>query len=216
MTSQDFRYFPQGDYSSVFKDLVSLPTESRTCADLLDGLYSCWSAWSGMKCVQWGDKTPLNTFFLRELYDVFPEAKFLYLQRDIHDVVYSMLKMNRYSSVKASALRWLRANQEWSKFNRQANVNVMTVSYENLVLDPDHEFSKVFEFLGLRFNAEFLTIPPESLPLGDQEYSHFDNVYNSISSSSIGRGKSDLSSDQIRELDDTVLAYGTAHACPIP
>lgn len=198
--SQDFKYFPVCDYHSLTSKLCKAPRKKQTCADLLNSFYMEWARVAGMGNARWGDKTPMNSFCLDEIFATFPNAQFIYTQRSLIDVVASYLRMGRYDNAKDAAKRWISANQRCIHFREKNKRNVITVRYEDLVTYPRDSFSQIFEFLGLGFQREFLDVSSEELPMGDQGISHYKNINKKISKDNVGRGRQQLSSQDVHEI----------------
>ena len=202
--SQDFKYFPACDYHSVTSELLKAPRTKQTCADLLDKFYKEWARAAGMSEARWGDKTPMNSFCLDEIFDTFPKAQFVYVQRSPYDVVFSYLRMGRYGTARDAAARWITSNQKCIHFRERNRNNVITVNYEKLTARPSEGFACVFDFLGLDFRQELLDTPSEALPMGDQKVIHYENVNKKISTDHVGRGRAGLSNFELDEIDNRI------------
>lgn len=200
--SQDFKYFPRCDYHGLALKLAQYPENQKTLADMLDAFYNAWAESAGMEVARWGDKTPLNAFCLNAIKQAFPEAKFIYTQRPIHDVCASYLKMGRYAHVLEAAERWLDSNRKCLAFRAKNQRSVFTAPYEDMVSEPVAFFESLFLFLNMRFDEEFLDVPAETLPIGDHTMAHFKNMPTRISSDRISAGKRRLSNEDMQQIDD--------------
>lgn len=111
------------------------------------------------------DKTPRYYEILPEIYDLFPNAKFLILKRDPFASLYSMLTtwsngQLRFSSLKNFYRDFLIAPyliQEFIK-NYPNLPNVKVVKYEEIVSNPEHEVKKLYDWLAIPFSPAVLSI----------------------------------------------------------
>jgi hypothetical protein len=107
------------------------------------------------------DKTPSYSLIAEEILRLFPEGKFILLWRNPLAVVASMLETP-----------WGPGAGEWNLYNRElqlfegleslVNVSqrhramVHVVRYEDILANPYEELSRIFEYLGLAYNASSL------------------------------------------------------------
>ena len=103
---------------------------------------------------RWGEKTPGNLFYVDILYDMFPEAHFLYVVRDPragvasmqdvsffpNDVMFNALSRRKYDTAGRALLE--------KSIPRSQR---MTVRYEDLVRDPQETIRSVCEFVEEEF-----------------------------------------------------------------
>ena len=158
-----------------------------------------------MHDARWGDKTPLNSFCLDEIYETFPRAKYIFVQRALYDVVYSYLRMGRYRKAEAAAERWISANHSCIKFRERNKDNVITVRYEDLTAQPNKIFASIFNFADLEFREEFLDKSVADIRMGDHNVEHYRNVKKNISSSNVGKGKARLSKGDFEEIGKVIM-----------
>jgi Sulfotransferase family len=116
-----------------------------------------------------GDKTPRYVRSIATLHELWPDAKFVHLIRDGHDVALSVLdwskakgSLRRFPTwdddpVLTTALFW-----EWNvRLGREAGASLGSeryyeLRYEALVADPEHESRKLCDFLGLAYDPAML------------------------------------------------------------
>jgi sulfotransferase family protein len=107
---------------------------------------------------RWGEKTPHNLFYVREILEDFPDAKFLNLVRDGRDVAVEQLRSafgprNAY----AAALIWRRSQElaeHWAAALPKSQW--LDVSYEELAREPERVLPRVTEFLGEAYEPQVL------------------------------------------------------------
>lgn len=106
----------------------------------------------------WGDKTPPYIKILPELISLYPEARFIHLIRDGHDVAMSFYKLQWKG-------RWLANNvTEWNdsidkyiEYKRTKIIDrILEIKYENLVVDTENTIKTICTFIGLSFEPKML------------------------------------------------------------
>ena len=131
----------------------------------------------------------------------------IYIQRSLPDVVSSYMRMGRYGSIRDSVERWYSANLNCIRFRDKISLgNITTVRYEDVVTNPEGEFSKIFDFLDLELKMEFLNITAKSLPMGDHGAIHYNNIHQKIFQSGITKGRKSLSDTQLNEIEDIIFS----------
>ncbi len=203
--SQDFDAFGVSDLSGFYAHAKSWPEEKRVFNKVVSELYKWIASENGFNVSWVGDKTPLNTMNLELLGRVFPNAKFIFMERDPYDVAASYIEAGIYDDVEQAARRWLRSRMEWEHFceSRSAQDTVV-VRYEDLVSGPDVIMKQV---------GEAFSIPRRNdgqegrvvASLGDVNVrSHHENVKKKPFTSSIGKGKSVLSEQEVSAISSIV------------
>ncbi len=124
--------------------------------DLLDLIYNYQLHLENK--LRWGDKTPPYIMILPEILSLYPEAKFIHIVRDGHDVSKSFQD-------KGWNGKWLFRNLvEWKESITQYNIYKKTdlsdkiheVKYEDLVLHTEKTVKTLCNFLGEQFEANML------------------------------------------------------------
>ncbi len=99
----------------------------------------------------------------RRVLEVWPEARFIYLQRDGRDVARSAMNMGWAGNVYHAADGWLEAVHEW-----EATVEVvpeerrLETRYETLVSDPKGEGTRICEWIGVEYDEAMYDYTKES------------------------------------------------------
>jgi len=109
----------------------------------------------------WGDKSPNYYDRLREISEVFPDARFIIVWRDPLSTANSILRAaqsgNSYFSRRGSVLRGLvgcgvfKEQTDWLRSNRKP---VLEVSYEDLVSDTAAVMREVCRFLEIEYSDD--------------------------------------------------------------
>lgn len=193
--------------SPLVEELKDSPETKQNLAYLLNRFYLYAAEQAGSKCVRWGDKTPLNTFYLDRIYSVFPDARFLHVLRDGCDVVSSYIESGIYSSLKDAALRWKKSVICVDRFAKKYPGSVFTLRYEDLVQDTATTLKQVCQWLGVEYEEAMSSLSQDvsKQSLGDVELkSHHSNVLNPVNTQSIGKGREKLS-EESRKLIDAII-----------
>ena len=133
-----------------------------------------------------GDKTPFNTMSLGLIKRVWPNAKYIFLERDPYDVCSSYVKARIYETVREAATRWLTSKVAWSNHKKGLkSQNYIEVTYEYLVSNPEIFLDNVYSKFDFKLRDEKLNIVRD---LGDVNLrEHHSNVNNPISRDSIAK-----------------------------
>jgi len=107
----------------------------------------------------WGDKTPPYVNILPELSAIFPEARFIHLVRDGHDVSKSFQNMGTYGpGLYANASEWKKSINAFRKSSGRDSISSRTIEikYEELVLDTIPTMNRICDFIGIELTPEML------------------------------------------------------------
>lgn len=190
--SEDFKYFPTPYLRPLYQNLLMAKESERCLSTILSGFYLYMASKVKPTATRWGDKTPLNTASLDKIDEVFPNAQYIHLVRNIHDVCLSYVNMGRYKTYQEAANRWKTANQKIEEFKNHSGQRVKTITYEDLVRSPEIQVGAICEFLKLEYDPRLLTDSPTAEVLGDVNVSHYSNVQKDISDKSIGNGVKEI------------------------
>ena len=127
-----------------------------------------WSYDNNIKAA--GEKTPDNAQHFHRLLHLFPGAKFIYIVRDIRDVIVSGWffnlainsenTLNTFSSIHdygvSMAQIWLQELAQQLKFVEQFNAQVMMIKYEDMWHEPQTNTRKLLQFLGVQHTDELI------------------------------------------------------------
>ncbi|MCI4643588.1 MAG: sulfotransferase [Hyphomonadaceae bacterium] len=184
------------------------PKGKQTLHHFYDELYAFMAREHGFTEARWGDKTPWNTVYLKDIVKAYPDAYYLYLKRDGLDVVASQVKADM-RNIRDSGQRWIDANMSCMKHLKRARRAPLTIAYEDLVREPETIFRTIFDWADMDFAPEHLTRVPEKLAdVG--RHAHHAAVTKPITPDSIGRGRKSLTAEQLAELPDGFDAMMTS------
>jgi hypothetical protein len=113
---------------------------------------------------RWAEKDPTYTLHLGFLEELFPEARYVHLLRDGHDVVASFRDRWGYrSAARAARTEWARhVSAARALGARIGGSRFLELRYERLVADPETETRRLFAFLGEAWQPSLLVIDPEA------------------------------------------------------
>jgi hypothetical protein len=151
----------------------------------------------------WGDKTPQYIDNFDIIYELFPQARYIYIVRDGRDVALSLLEKGwGPNNIYACAKFWARLNRENARMDSLIESGEMLfLRYEDLVANPRGVTKSVYEFLSQPIDEESV----ESLSKSTKT----DNFF---------KWKKKLSPRQIRVFDSiasrSLSRFGYEVACP--
>ena len=110
---------------------------------------------------RWADATPENSHYIYPLSKLFPQARFIHLLRNPHDVARSLM---RFSRTGARDFDHDEAYRAWARLTRDAwlgeralgRARMLQVRYEDFTGRPEQAFQRVLAFLGENYSADCL------------------------------------------------------------
>ena len=107
---------------------------------------------------RWGEKTPYNMFFVKEIIEDFPNAQFIFITRDGRDSIAEYMQ-SAFGSTNAfcGAELWLlgqNAVKPWRE--RLDSTKWLDVQYETLVRNPEAVLKEICSFLDEKYHPEML------------------------------------------------------------
>jgi hypothetical protein len=104
-----------------------------------------------------GDKNPAYSLYPGRIHKLFPEAKIIHITRDYRDNYLSLTKVNfEVPIVPLVVYRWKFAYRRMQKLKKKYPELVYSIRYEDLATNPEKQFNKICEFLGLDFDPHVL------------------------------------------------------------
>lgn len=123
--------------------------------DLIDRLHELYLQQHGKQI--WGQKTPRFIRYGDLLKAAYPHAKFVHVLRDPRAVVNSLMRSNVHSSnVYYGAKRWLKDVSAGRALKAAYPDDVLEITYEALVREPETTLHTVCDFLGLPYDSAML------------------------------------------------------------
>lgn len=107
---------------------------------------------------RWGEKTPYNLFFVKEILEDFPNAQFIFITRDGRDASADYLESAfGPTNIFCAAQVWKmcqNAVQPWRE--KLDSSQWIDVKYEVLVREPEKVLKQVCDFLGEKYDPAML------------------------------------------------------------
>jgi hypothetical protein len=106
----------------------------------------------------WGDKGPNLQYFIPELLQLFPDARFIHIIRDGRATAHSMSR-RAYQSLRLSAQQWVDGNvQAMVQQDVLGQEKLLLIRFEDLLSDPEAVLRKVCDFLEIGFSELMLEL----------------------------------------------------------
>jgi len=108
---------------------------------------------------RWVDGTPENAHAVFPLLDLFPEAKFIHLLRDPHEVVRSLMNFDKAGGRKQEEMEayatWLRLTTASVEAEEKAGAEKVRRFYYRALIDhPREVLQDIFDYVGEGFQAD--------------------------------------------------------------
>jgi hypothetical protein len=128
----------------------------KSFAGIFDAMLGKYAEYVGKP--RWGEKTPYNLFFVREILEDFPNAQFLFITRDGRDASADYLESSfGPTNIYSAAYAWKRSQnavEEWRV--KLPKTQWLDVAYESLVRNPEQVLKQVAYFLGEEYDPAML------------------------------------------------------------
>ena len=182
------------DIEEVQAGLKGLIKEKRSLAHVTDQLFR-----GVLSAKTWGDTSLTNVVYYRELWDLFPQARYIVLIRDGRDVVASFkaggkASFGELSDIKVGCDRWLVTMEALTWLKKRTRV--LEVRYEDLVVATQATLDRICEHLNVpSFQdwEQYISKVPETR---FYEPDHHQAIRKLPFDNSIGRWKSRLTEEE--------------------
>lgn len=185
------------DLQAMIRKIIDLKADYRSLETVIDLLFR-----EVTDKPRWGDSTPLNTVYFKELYHLYPRAKFIFLIRDGRDVVASYKSVGadafgELAQVDESTSRWLLNAEALNWYKKRTQV--LEVKYETLMEDPEGQLGRICQFLEVDPMPATWADYTEHVPQSEfYQPAHHDAVRLAPFTDSIGRWKTILSEEEVK------------------
>lgn len=194
------------NFNDALTTLQYLPKEEQSLQRILDEIYLTYGRQHEESFQVWGEKSPKNMPFTKEIFQVYPQSKYIFLVRDGRDVARSWLIKNKSEDIRWIAESWNESIQMFDWLRKKAGKKgLLKVHYENLVSQPEETLTKVMDFLGLPFEEEMLSFQGYANKIENKQVlQHFEKLKQPANPSSIGKWKEHFDEDQIAFLEGII------------
>ncbi|MDH5608410.1 MAG: sulfotransferase [Cyclobacteriaceae bacterium] len=204
-------HFWQTQNLSVLGDLISL--DDKSLQHVVDHIYRAYGVLYKPFHL-WGDTSPTNILYIREIFSLFPNARYVFLIRDGRDVVASHKEGGEhYVGTRArpglSSAAWVGALKKLEWLQKKTPVHL--VHYEQLVRQPELVIRELCGFLNIPFQSAMLA-PHENIPdIPVYAEPIFHKLHQPIDDQSVGKWKHVLSEEELEEIrfiNPFLIKYG--------
>lgn len=139
------------------KEEVLEKFERHTFHGAFEAVVGAWSSMQGKR--RWGEKTPSNVVYWREILEGFPDAKFVHIVRDGRDVAMS------WKRVRFGPRHFYSLAGKWTEYldrvaelrSRVDGDQLFEIRYEDLLTQPEQTVRNLSKFLNIRFVPRMLS-----------------------------------------------------------
>lgn len=204
---QEYETFKMGSLNKLYQRVSKIDKSKRSIAYILNAFYEEYRNEHNIESMRWGDKTPLNTFAMYELKDVFPNAKFIHIIRNPYDSIASYLKSGIYNDIERATFRWRKSVEEAFEFGEKYPNIYFELTYEDLVTNTNTIVKKICSFLDIDYESQMLEEQSSTSNLGDVNIrKHHEKVTKPIDINSIGKGLKSLKTDDVMTINEIINA----------
>lgn len=180
-------------YPQLTKELWLSSVRQPSYAGVVAALFQLYAGFDGKRI--WGDKYPHYMLHMPLLKELFPDAKFIHIIRDVRD--------NCLSNMKTWGKRPLRSAQLWvesiAQCRRDASrlgQDYCEVKYESLLQAPEVEIRKLCSFLGVDFEPTMTSLARPAENLGDTRNAA------QIVRSNMEKWRNEFSPDVVKQIEE--------------
>jgi sulfotransferase family protein len=105
----------------------------------------------------WGDKSPNYTLHIPLLAELFPEARFIHIVRDVRDCTLSA-KKSWGGNMLRGAQRWADGTMKARRDGESLPGRYIEVRYEDLLAEPERQLRRCCDLLGIEFEPEMMRL----------------------------------------------------------
>ncbi|MCL4456504.1 MAG: sulfotransferase [Nitrospirae bacterium] len=141
---------------TIVDEIIS-EVKERSFAGIYCAMHERFAREAGNK-PRWGEKTPYNLFFVKEILEDFPNAQFIFITRDGRDASADYLESAfGPTNIFCAAQVWKmcqNAVKPWRE--KLGSSQWMDVKYETLVKEPEKILKQACDFLGEKYDPAML------------------------------------------------------------
>lgn len=173
------------------------------CFEVFDEILKKYARLADKSPLLIGDHSPILSHHIPTLRREYPVSKFIFLLRDPRDVVASYLKIKKHpasQNMQIAIWKWKDSLESYIKYSKRHSELFHLVKYEDLVSTNEEVMKSIYEFLEIEFSP---SLSPEYAAsfLGVDGEEHHKGISDTINSNSIGKWKSELDSETVRQIE---------------
>ena len=133
---------------------------------------------------------------------LFPEAKFIFIERGLTDNIQSHINADFKKTEEKVKEQWNIYSKKWFTFMQTNTLNCLRVKYENLAMSPLYTSRLIFKFLNINFIDNHLLIGEKKNIENFTGHINFYNLSKGISSDNVPYKKIDKKVNEISSFKD--------------
>ena len=188
------------DFRPVLNRLEQIPDKEFSLRRIIHEIFIEQGRQNEQEFEVWGDKSPINIIYLKYIYPIFRNSKYVFLLRDGRDVVSSFVK-NTEKDFEFAVWKWNYSIKQylWLK-DRIPKNQLHFVRYEDLVDNTEKILNDLIRFLGFKYEESMMNYREsiEYLQVADKK--HHENLKKDLTDNKIGVWNKRLSEDQIEQM----------------
>lgn len=152
---------------------------------------------------RWGEKTPNNVYYVKEILEDFPDAQFLCLTRDARDMAADAIRSSfGPTNAYAAAQEWKFGQQTIQKLRKELPPTTwLDIGYEKLARAPEEVLRNVCQFLREDYSSEMLNFHRTAIAQNRSKIRDHDPLGEPVSDRYVGIYK-----EQISVRDQRIIA----------
>ncbi len=141
---------------TIVDEIIS-EVKERSFAGIYCAMHERFAREAGNK-PRWGEKTPYNLFFVKEILEDFPNAQFIFITRDGRDASADYLESAfGPTNIFCAAQVWKMCQNAVKPWRGKLDSSQwMDVKYETLVKEPEKVLKQICDFLGEKYDPAML------------------------------------------------------------
>lgn len=222
-SNPDFIHFAKPDLNQLKKDLA----KSNNFESAIKSIYNTCLT-KGESINTFIDKNPIYSYYLPELLELFPKAKFIWMLREPKDNCISRAKhdIQSFKNYSYLATWWNLTNQKIQDAAKIHPERFLLVPYDLMVEEPKPWVKKICNFLDITYHDDLLTFDRKkeerltdfvlavkardgeiSTEYAERKKAMWENLQKPINSSKTKQWKVDLSESEIDSIDSISKEY---------
>lgn len=144
----------------------------------------------------------LNAPSIDDIDRLFPDSRFIAITRDPRDVVASHFEKGFNRTIEHICRAWVNYTGRFLAFRDRCPERATLVRYEDLVREPDANLDAIFDCIGLPYGDEVRAFYQSKASVHQTGHVNAELLARDFFTTSVGRWQTQLSVEQIREVED--------------
>jgi Sulfotransferase family len=199
--NQDYADFPKTEFLQTFHQIAFDPSNAKR--DLLALMMEAYARIIGIppeRVKRWVEKTPANRNYAPQIFQRFPQARFLLTMRDPRALLAAQIALEKKRQTKRFSVYYVIAHwRAAAKLAQKIRTGVqrgLVVQYEELACDPATSMQKVCDYLEVDFDPA-VVLNPTKIGQAWGGNSAAGVRFSEISTEPVTRWQRELSDDEI-------------------